>query len=408
MDLQPEVKPDLEHKFTRQFMPFFLLICLAFSVFLYFYRNIPHGHRYDLVLKLTLEIFLVWLVYAYEPRWLGKKATVALVLAAGILLGVYQLKTINPDPEIIETYKSVFRDLEKGQNPYTSGQIYHRDENGQVVYHNFNYPPLELYPYWFFYKLVRSWSPGILTGLLIVLQLLAGLVLLLTFRNIKRIYILAFIPLLTFSEIKTNPAMTMLAVSFFIYLLYRQETRPSGLNRYLIAVVIGFGLLTKFFFVPLAAVYYLSRLDFKNLIRNVRVIGEMLISAGVAWLLMLPFGPWNIIKSTVLFNLNMSERNQVTTFYPNLLTSIMYLLGKPEFYPVIAVLALLLALALGARLRLFTAMLFVGTVFLLVSPTPEPQYFGTMLLLALGAKLWEAQEQATFRWLKEGNEDLKV
>jgi hypothetical protein len=37
-------------------------------------------------------------------------------------------------------------------------------------------------------------------------------------------------------------------------------------------------------------------------------------------------------------------------------------------------------------------MLFIGLVFLFVSPTPEPQYFGTMLLLALGAKLWEMED----------------
>lgn len=384
-------------------MPVILSLCFAFSVFLFFYRNIPHGHRYDLVLKLTLEILLVWLVYSYEPRWLGKKTMIILVLLAGLFLSIYQIKTVKPDPEIIETYKSVFKDLEEGRNPYTSGRIYHRDENGQVVYQNFNYPPLELYPYWLFYRMVKVWNPLILTVFLVSVQFLAGIIMLLTFKKIKKIYLLAFIPLLTFSEIKTNPAMTMLTVSAFIYLLYRRETNPSKLNGYLMAVFIGFAGLTKFFFVPLAMVYYLSRFDFRHWARNVQIIKEALVSFVISMILMLPFGPWNIIKSTLIFNLNLGERNQVTTFYPNVISGLMYLLGKSGAYPMVSVVIFLLALAVATRLRPFTAMLFIGAVFLLVSPTPEPQYFGTMLLLALGARFWEMQEHPEFRWLRKDN-----
>ncbi len=384
-------------------MPVILSFCFAFSVFLFFYRNIPHGHRYDLVLKLTLEILLVWLVYSYEPRWLSKRVMVILVLLAGLFLSVYQVKTVKPDPEIVETYRSVFKDLEEGRNPYTSGRIYHRDENGQVVYHNFNYPPLELYPYWLFYRMAKNWNPLILTVFLVTVQFLAGIILLLTFKKIKKIYLLAFIPLLTFSEIKTNPAITMLTVSVFIYLLYRRETKPSKFNGYLMAVFIGFAGLTKFFFVPLALVYYLSRFDFHSWSRNIQIIKEAMVSFLVSLLLMLPFGPWNIVKSTLIFNLGLGERNRVTTFYPNVISGLLYLLGKPEVYPLVSVVIFLLALVVATRLRSFTAMLFIGAVFLLISPTPEPQYFGTMLLLALGARFWEAQEHPEFGWLRKDN-----
>jgi hypothetical protein len=390
-------KSDLEHKFTHRVIPAFLFLCLVFSVFLFVFRNIPHGHRYDLVLKLTVEIFLVWLVYSSEPRWLGRTAVLILVLMAGLALGVYQLKTINSDPEIIETYKSVFQDLKEGRNPYTSGRIYHRDENDQVVYQNFNYPPLELYPYWFFYRLVKTWNVKTLTALLVMIQLLAGVILLLTFKKVKKIYLLAFLPLLTFSEIHTNPAMTMLSVAIFLFLIYRQANQPSDFKRFLTAAFIGLGSLTKFFFLPLAAVYYLSRLDLRDRTRMFKTFQEILVSALVALVFMLPFGPWNIIKSTIIFNLNVGERNQVTTFYPNILSAVFYLIKKPGLYPWAAVLIFLLSLVLASRLKPLTGMLFIGLVFLFVSPTPEPQYFGTMLLLVLGAKLWEMENQLANR-----------
>lgn len=384
-----EIDLSFEQKIISRFIPACLIICLVFSLGLFLTRPIPHGHRYDLALKLTIELMIVWMVFSYEPHWLSRKTLIVLILIVGIGLGVYQLKTIKSDPEIIETYRSVFKDLEEGRNPYTSGQIYHRNEANQVVYQNFNYPPMELYPYWLFYRMFRVWNPQSLTLFLIILQLLAGIILILTFRRIRPFYLLAFLPLLVFSEIKTNPAMTMLSVSIFMALLFRQETRPSTLNRYLIAVVIGFGLLTKFLFIPLAGVYYFLQLDFRSWKNSLKVISEGFVSLLVAWLLMLPFGPWNVIKSTILFNLNLGERNIYTTFYPNVLSGFFYLIKKPELYPLVAVVIMVAAVLLATRLKPFSAMLLSGIAFLLVSPTPEPQYFGTMLLLALAAKMME-------------------
>jgi hypothetical protein len=394
---------DLERKIIVRLVPAILLICLLFSLLLFLTRPIPHGHRYDLALKLTIELFLVWAIFAYEPYWLGKKTLIALILVAGIGLGIYQLKTIKTDPEIIETYKSVFQDLEEGRNPYTSGRIYHRDEFGQGIYQNFNYPPLELYPYWFFYRLIRVWNPLSLTLFLISLQLLAGLILVLTFRKISALYLLAFLPLLVFSEIKTNPAMTMLAVSVFLALLFHQENSPSTASRYLIAVLVGLGALTKFLFIPLAFVYYFLRLDVRRWKNFLRVVSESLISVLVALALMLPFGPWNVIKSTILFNLDLGERNLYTTFYPNVLSGFFFLIKKPEIYPYAAVLIMVMAVLLATRLKLFSAMLLSGIIFLLVSPTPEPQYFGTMLLLALGAKMMEIYFKPQYAYLHKNN-----
>ncbi|MGC8891463.1 MAG: hypothetical protein ACP5P6_02510 [Candidatus Saccharicenans sp.] len=378
-----------QKKLTGSIIPIGLLACWLFSLGLFLSKPIAHAHRYDLSIKLVLELFLVWMFYAFLPRWLNKKLFLIIILVAGLGLGFYEIKSINHQGEVTETYKSVFKDLEQGRNPYTSGRIYHRNESDQIVYQNFNYPPMELYPYWIFYRLGHLWNLTSLTLFLIGLQALAALILALTFKEEYGLYILAFLPLLAFSELHTNPAMTMLMLSIFLACLHRQIKKPSLLNLYLTAVIIGFGLLTKFLFIPIAAVYYFWRLDWRSWKNFFQVVSEGAVSIFISLLLMLPFGPWNVLKNTILFNLNLGERNVYTTFFPNILSGFFYLIKKPEFYPLTATAVMVLAVLFSRRLSLFSAMLFSAIIFLLVSPTPEPQYFGTMLLLGLAARMME-------------------
>ncbi len=366
---------------------------LAFLMFIF--KPIAQGHRYDLALKLSIELLAVWLVFICPTRWLNKKTVLATVLLAGLALGLFQIKSLKPDREIISTYRSVFQDLEEGRNPYTSGRIYHLDASGQVAYHNFNYPPLELWPYYFFYRMFRHWNEKSLALFLMSLQLLAGLIVVLAFRKIRPfpLHLLFSLPLLVFSEIKTNPAMTMLMVSLFILLLSARRKGESPALDIITASVIGLGVLTKFLFSCIAITFYLWRLYSswkKNSQEELRRTALMIsISFLVALMATLPFGPLNVFKSTILFNLNPGERNLYTTFYPNVLSGLIYLIEKNWLYPPIAIGAFLLALWTGRKMSLFPAMIFVSMVFLLAAPTPEPQYFGTMLLLALAGNIIE-------------------
>ncbi|MDI6845091.1 MAG: hypothetical protein QME28_03030 [Candidatus Saccharicenans sp.] len=376
-------------------MTVLLLFSCLLAFLMFIFKPIAQGHRYDLALKLSIELLAVWLVFICPARWLNKKTVLATVLLTGLALGLFQIKSLKPDREIISTYRSVFQDLEEGRNPYTSGQIYHRDASGQVVYHNFNYPPLELWPYYFFYRIFRRWNEKSLALFLMSLQLLAGLIVVLAFRKIRPfpLHLLFFLPLLVFSEIKTNPGMTMLMVSLFILLLSARRKGESLALDIITASVIGLGVLTKFLFSCIAITFYLWQLYTslkKNSQAELKQTALMIsISFLVALMAILPFGPLNVFKSTILFNLNPGERNLYTTFYPNVLSGPLYLIDKNWLYPPVAIGAFLLALWTVRKMSLFPAMLFVSTVFLLVAPTPEPQYFGTMLLLALAGNVME-------------------
>jgi len=382
-----------EEKLIKYYLPAGLMICLLFSLFLFVARPLPSGHHYELALKLSLELLVIWLIYYLRPEFLNHKLILALILLAGLTLGFYQLTRPRPDPEITKTYESVFKDLEEGRNPYLNGRIYHRNGDGQTVYQNFNYPPLELYPYWLFYRLFGVWDLPSLSLFLMFIQLLAAIILVLTFRGSGHRYLPAFLPVLVFSEITTNPAMNMLLVSIFMALLSRQERKPSAINRLLLAIVIGLGLSAKFFFIPVAATYYFWQLKLKDFKSWLRVGGQALLSLAVSWLLMLPFGPLNVINSTIFYNLNLGERNTYTAFYPNILSSFFYLIGQPQVYGPVAVLILFLVILSTPKLSLYTAFLLSGMTFLLVAPTPETQYFGTLLLLALASKIIKISTQ---------------
>ncbi len=372
-----------------------LLLSFILSLLMFIFKPITQGHRYDLALKLSLELLVVWVVFFSHPRWLGKKGVLAAVLVAGLALGLFQIKSLKPGQEIILTYRTVFQDLEEGRNPYTSGRIYHRNASGEVVYQNFNYPPLEIWPYYYFYRIFRLWDEKRLALFLIFLQGLAGLILVLTFRKNRPfpLHLLCFLPLLVFSEIKTNPAMTMLMVALFTLLISIQRKSKSMRLEIITAMVIGLGMMTKFLFSCIAATYYfwLIHSSFKKDSRAElqRIAFMISISFLVALIAMQPFGPLNIIKSTVLFNLNPGVRNLYTTFYPNVLSGLLCLINKNQVYPAVATVIIFLALWISRKMSLFSAMLFVSTVFLLASPTPEPQYFGTMLLLALAGNIME-------------------
>ncbi|MHA2371087.1 MAG: hypothetical protein ACXADX_19900, partial [Candidatus Hodarchaeales archaeon] len=53
--------------------------------------------------------------------------------------------------EVIFVYSDVFTALSNGNNPYKGNHIYHRVDGSDVVYGNFNYPPLEIVLYYIAY-----------------------------------------------------------------------------------------------------------------------------------------------------------------------------------------------------------------------------------------------------------------
>jgi len=120
----------------------------------------------------------------------------------------------------------------------------------------------------------------------------------------------------------------------------------------------------------------------------------------VALVVMSPFGPVNVFRQTVLFNLVLSDRAPRTTFYPNVLSGVMTWVGAPGAYSVLAVLVLALGVLVAPWMRLLPAMLCGASVLLVVSPTPEPQYVPVIVYLAFAA-VFERRSPGRARWSEQ-------
>ncbi len=369
--------------FKKAFVPSVLAFAVVLSLLMAALKFIPHGHRYDLAVKVSLALALFWLIYEVRPDWLLRKGVLVLAVLAGLGLGIGEISVINPRSEIVQVYQTVFDAMDSGNNPYTSGTIFHYAEFYKVVYGNFNYPPVEIYPYYAAYKIAGAWNSTVMTAVFLVLHALVCLVFLWTFPRVKRRYLAAFFLLFLFTEIITNPAMTFLVTALVLLVIKKNEVRPRPVYRYLIAVLFGIGLMTKFLVIPFMAAYYWHRFDRKNLKSLGPIAVDTAISLATAVLLMAPFGVRAVFKETILFNLILRDRAVMTTYFPNILSGPLVWLGLDRIYPYAAVLILGIAVLWAPRLRVIAAMMAASYAFLMVSPTPEPQFIPVMLYLAL-------------------------
>jgi len=334
-------------------------------------------------LKLSLVLAGIWFLYRIKPGWVFRKEMRIFALVAGLGFCIGGFIALNPDAEIVRHYDSVFQALKTGQNPYTCGTIFHRAEFSKPVLGNFNYPPLEIYPYYLLYLATGTWNIWLLTFFKLALHALACLIFLWTFPKIKRKYLLPFLPLCLFIELQQNPAMALLMMSLILLAIKKNTEKPRTGWRYVIAVLFGIGLMTKFLIVPLMAAYYWHEFDPKKLRSLLRIAAEGGIALATAVLIMAPYGVAAVFKETVLFNLVLKDRAVLTTFYPNVLSGFFSWINQEGLYSLAAVVILGLSILAAPKLNVFSAMLAAVFTFLLVSPTPRAQFVPLVIYLAL-------------------------
>jgi hypothetical protein len=102
---------------------------------------------------------------------------------------------------------------------------------------------------------------------------------------------------------------------------------------------------------------------------------------------MAPFGIENVFRETVLFNLVLDTRAELTTYYPNVVSGLFYWLSLKHAFPLVAVLLLGISVIVAPLQRTFSAILTAAITFMFVATTPEPQYVPIILFLALAGSL---------------------
>jgi hypothetical protein len=377
----------------KYLVPAGLGLAVAISLVMAVLKPVPHGHRYDLAVQLSVGLSLIAIFIRIPSRQALSRGALAAVFLAGLGMGVVNVVSSHRNAEIVEAYRSVFEVLDRGGNPYTAGTIVHRDEDGRTVLGNFNYPPAEIYPYYLAYRIVGRWNGAVLAAVLVLLNALCCVILVLTFPDVRTAELAAFFPIFLFGEIRTNPSLVFVVTALLIWLIVLEKRQPSRTGPWIIAVVFGIGLATKFLIVPLMAAYYWNALGARKRASYGPIIGQGALALGTGALIMAPFGLAAVLKSTFLFNLILKERAAMTTFYPNALSGPLSALGWGSAYHVVALAVFGAAVLAACRLRLFPALLTAVFVFLLAAPTPEPQFLPIVLYVALAAR-WAEREEA--------------
>ncbi len=368
---------------ARYFVPVALTSCFLFSIVLAVLQPVPHGHRYDLCIKLTLGLLIFWLIFRVVPGWIFRKGLLIGMLAFGVGIGIRELTTIDPNREVVHVYASLFSTMEKGQNPYTSLTIFHQAEFLKPVYGNFNYPPLEIYPYYLAYRIAGHWSSNLLTWTYVILQSLACLVFVLMFPNVKLRYLWPFFIVFVFMEIHINSAMTLLMTALILWAIKKSRERPRRGYRYLIAVLLGLGLMTKFLIIPLVAAYYANAFASKERRKLPKIALDAGITVATALVIMAPYGIVPVFKNTILFNIILKDRAVLTTFFPNVVSGLMSWLKMGALYPVVALIILAASIWAAPKLNIYSALLAAAFTFLLVAPTPRTQYLPSVLYIVV-------------------------
>jgi hypothetical protein len=371
---------------NNRLAPGALILCVAVALVMLVLQPVPGGRHYEYAVLLALALTAIAMLFQASPRTFFRKGVLASVLICGLGLGVVNLCVLSPKSEIIRTYRTVFDALESGKNPYTAGTIFHDIENAGPVFGNFNYPPLEIYPYYIAYRIAGTWNLAVLTAAMLVIQALCCLILVSMFPRIPPVRFVPFLPLILLGEVKTTVAVTLLLTALLLQVIKRDTEAPRTSRGYLIAILFGLGLTAKFLIIPLMAAYYWHHFDSKNLRSLVGIAVDVGVAVATAVFVMAPFGVVNVLKNTVLFNLVLKDRAALTTFYPNVLSGPFAWLGLQSLYPIAAIAVCAMSILAAPRLGLFSAMLSSACVFLLAAPTPEPQFLPALFFLVVVAQ----------------------
>jgi hypothetical protein len=385
-------------------------LCAAFvlSLVMLALKPIPGAMHYEYGVLLAGALVAIVALYRIRPRtFFGPKALL-FVLVCGLALGAVNVAVLNPEAEIVKVYRTVFEAMESGQNPYTSGTIFHEIEKVGPVYGNFNYPPLEIYPYYLAYKIAGTWNLTVLVITMLVIQGLCGLILFRMFPGLGAARLLPFLPMILLGEIKTTAGMTLLVTALILWLIKMEREEPRPVHGLAIAVLFGLGLMAKFLILPLMAAYYAHQLKARDATARLVLAVDASISAATAILMMAPFGVANVLRSTLFFNVVLEDRAVFTTFYPNILSGPLAWAGLGALYPFAAGALMLLAFWAAPKLELLPALVTAAVVFMIVAPTPEPQFIPALLLIVVVAQGLAFEDEAAARARKNGRGSIRV
>ena len=338
------------------------------------------------VIILPVVLFIIW-----TSRWISAtdffyNKLFRLWVIPFIISAIVLTVLVDRDAELVHVYRSLFSALSNGQNPYLDPVIYHRLANESVVYSRFNYPPGEIPLYLLVNTLLNEWNYGVLIFANLMLNVVVALVFTKKTPDLDWDAKLPYVFLLIVSNLHNSVSTTFLSVMMTSIILLEVDVNPTNVKRIGLILAISLGLLAKFFMLPFAVIYFWDRIVEK---REWSYFIDAAMILSIVMLIIWPFGWFNVVQRTFLFNLDLSVRAEETTYFFNPISALFYFLNIKILYAPFVIILFLTAIIATRHLPLLNRLVLVLTFCLLLFPTPENQFVGSVLGLLILSKVYE-------------------
>lgn len=303
-----------------------------------------------------------------------------------LAVAIYSIINSDWHKELIYTYETLFYALSNSLNPYTSNVIYHRLSDGSVIFSTFNYLPGEIIPYYIAFILFRSWNFGIMLIVNLFINLIVTLVFIFHLPQINRSTKILYSFLLLFTSLTHSASLVFFLIMISSLLLVNQKENLKVKYRVALVILMGVGTVAKFFMLPFIFLYF-----WNNIIERKKrsYFADCIGTCSIFLLFTYPFGVWEVVYSTILFNLNLTQRAQVTTYYFNIVSGFCYYTHLQILYGILVGILFLLTIILTRNIPFHRRILYVSLIALIIFPTPEDQFLGSLFGLLLVSKLKE-------------------
>ncbi|MFQ5819967.1 MAG: hypothetical protein ACE5I5_08285 [Candidatus Heimdallarchaeota archaeon] len=363
------------------------IILIILNLIIIILEPVPEAVYYlGSVIILPVVLFVIW-----TSRWISAtdffyNKLFRLWVVPFIISAIFLTALVDWDAELVHVYRSLFSALSNGQNPYLDPVIHHRLADGSVTYSRFNYPPGEIPLYLLVYTLLNEWNYGVIIFANLLFNVVVALVFIIKTPDLDWDAKLPYVILLIVSNLHNSVSTTFLSIMMASILLLDMNVNPTIVKRIGLILAISLGLLAKFFMIPFAAIYFWDRIVET---REWSYFIDAAVILSIVLLIIWPFGWFNVVQSSVLFNLDLSIRAEVTTYFFNPISSLFYFLDIKILYAPFVIILFLTAIIATRHLSLLNRVVLVLAFCLLLFPTPENQFVGSVLGLLTLSKVNE-------------------
>ncbi|UCE13575.1 MAG: hypothetical protein JSV04_15525 [Candidatus Heimdallarchaeota archaeon] len=365
----------------------FAIILIILDLLIIILKPVPEAvYSLTHVIIIAVVVLVIW-----TSRWVSAsdffynksfRLWVVPFIITAILITLFR----DWDAEIVHVYETLFTALSKGQNPYLEPVIYHRLADGSESYSQFNYPPAEIPVYLLVYILLKQWNYGVLIVSNLIINILVALVFSIKTPDLDWDTKLPYVLLLIVTTLYYSVSTVFLSLIIAGILLLAKDREPTKKNRIGLILAISLGLLAKFFMLPFAAIYFFHKIIEKH---EWSYFIDAAVVLLIVMLVIMPFGWFNVVRSTILFNLNLDVRSEVTTYYFNPISALFYFLDMRTLYAPFVIILFLAATIATRHLPLLNRIVLISAFCLLLFPTPEDQYIGSIFGLLILSKVAE-------------------